>query len=130
MSRRSVIGKYNDGVNFGVRVSLPGFDALTGDSNGGGFSFDSNWSDISQALMVGTVTKPTGSVSVAFPNQGYVPYCEVRQISGNVVFDDGIWGSFQHGIGAQVTPSILNIAVGGAGTAFLFAIYKIPVMSG
>jgi hypothetical protein len=130
MSRRSVIGKYADGVNFGVRVSLRGVDALNDDSNGGGFSFDSNWSDISQALMIGTVTKGAAAVSVAFPNQGYVPFCEVRQIAGNVVFDDGQWGSFQHGIGAQVTTSILNIAVGAAGTSFLFAIYKIPVMSG
>ncbi len=89
MSRRSVIGKYADGVNFGVRVSLRGVDALNDDSNGGGFSFDSNWSDISQALMIGTVTKGAAAVSVAFPNQGYVPFCEVRQIAGNVVFDDG-----------------------------------------
>ncbi|MGY3605661.1 MULTISPECIES: hypothetical protein [unclassified Bradyrhizobium] len=128
MARRVVLGKYADGVNYGLRVSLPGTDAYLGNSNAGGFSFDSNWTDIVQTLMVGTST--TASLP-SWPNQGYTPYVEVRQISGSVVFDDGVYASgHQVGIAATVLPTGIS-SVRNVGTiSILYAVFKLPVLSG
>lgn len=93
-TRRVVIGKYNDGVNFGLRASLPGIDALTGDSNDGGFSFDSNWTDIANVIQTGFIAAINAggafvSTSISFVDPGYKPFVEFRQlIGGNTVQDD------------------------------------------
>lgn len=95
MSNRVVIGKKNDG-NFGLRVSLPGVDALLGDSSLGGFSFDDEWSDIVKVGLTGIATIPGGGFSAAHPppitavahGLGYVPFIEVRLLQGSVIWDD------------------------------------------
>lgn len=130
MTRRLVIGKFNDGVNFGLRCSLPGVDALTADSSSEGFSFDSSWSDISQALLIGAATSPpSGTLVVSFPNQGYIPFAEIRKTVGNAVYDDASFG-LQIGIAAQLTATTLDAKALPANTACIYIIHKIPVMSG
>ena len=146
VSRRVVIGKYNDGVTYGLRVSLPGHDALTEDSNFGSFSFDSNWSDIVQTAQMGIFIGPprhqdpfTGSIiydgprSIPFTDLGYVPYVEVRALVGSTIYDDYVpWltittGAF--GVGAVATRGAIFPEIS-AGNRVLYLIYKIPVPSG
>lgn len=128
-SNRVVLGKYNDGVTFGLRVSLPGIDALTGDSSGGDFSFDSSWTDIVHTLQIGLVTFASGNTVVSFVNPGYIPYVEAHLLSGNSVYDD-YYGTFTpNGAGNILTPSNFTTS-GAAGAQFIYIVYKIPVMSG
>lgn len=90
MSRRVVIGKKNDGT-FGLRVSLPGVDALLADSSLGGFSFDDGWSDIAKVALTGTATNTGagGGVPVVVPHGlGYVPFLEARLLTGSIIYDD------------------------------------------
>jgi hypothetical protein len=153
MDRRVIIGKYNDGVHFGLRCTLPGFDALTGDSSQGGFSFDSEWTNMAQLLQSGLYVGPTyggldssgniiyiGSRTIPFANQGYIPYVEIRAYSGDTIYDDLVpWATDttgKFGVGAIVTtttiaPSLVNGQPGlNSGQQVLYVIYKVPVASG
>jgi hypothetical protein len=73
MTRRVVLGKYANG-DMGLKVSLPGFDALLDDdSDPTKFSFNSSWSaDIMRVHMVGKVR-----MGVKVPHTlGFVPHME------------------------------------------------------
>lgn len=132
MSRRVVIGKYNDGVTYGLRCSLPGYDALTDSSAGGDFSFDSSWTDISKIHQVGLVSFATTQANVFWTSLGYMPFLEIRKYVGNVVYDD-YWNSFlPYGADAFLFTDA-NLRVNnpaGAAATFMYIIYKIPVPSG
>lgn len=73
MTRRVVLGKYADG-DMGLKVSLPGFDALLDDdSDPTKFSFNSSWdAEIMRVHMVGKVR-----MGVKVPHTlGFVPHME------------------------------------------------------
>lgn len=106
MSRRVVLGKQNDGT-YGLRVSLAGKDALTGDSSTGDFSFDSSWTDITQIHQVGIATQTASGRSpmdIIYPDLGYVAFAEVRWLNGLTIYDDYyVTGSTAiFGIAAQI----------------------------
>lgn len=139
MSRRVLIGKYNDGVTYGLRVSLPGVDVLTGDSSDATqFSFDSNWTDIAQLVAVGTISVPIlaspGYVDAFFPSLGYYPFCEARRISGNVINDDyfkGVTGtSGVQGVPTEIMTDRLrfNMDIDSAYNA-VYVVYNVAVPS-
>jgi hypothetical protein len=130
MAQRVVIGKYNDGVTYGLRVSLPGIDALTGDSSGGDFSFDSQWTDIAKTLLVGIATAASTTISVSWVSPGYIPYGEFRYISGNSVYDDYFGSLRANGIGAILTTGGATLTPVPSGASCLYVIHQIPVMSG
>lgn len=127
--RRVVVGKFNDGVTFGLRVSLSGIDALIDSSANGDFSFDSTWTDIAQVNALGTATSSGGAISVTFPNQGYVPFLEMRRIeSGNILHDDWLDATWKWGSGSVVdTSSLTTPSTLAAGVQILYVVYKIPV---
>jgi hypothetical protein len=134
-TQRLVIGQYINGVNYGVRCSLPGKDALTGDSSGGDFSFDSEWNDITQTILVGTAVATTGSfgtpiITIPYASPGFIPFGEFRYVSGNSVYDDYFGPSRANGIGATLTTTSAALDNMPAGATCLYAIHKIPVMSG
>lgn len=131
---RVLIGKYNDGVTFGLRCSLPGINAVTDSSAGGDFSFDSSWTDISKIHQVGLGTFPSSDTqeSVFFSSLGYAPFFEIRRYVSNVVYDD-YWNSTnQWGADAFVfsnTELRINNA-GGPAVTFMYIVYRISVPSG
>jgi hypothetical protein len=133
MTRRVVLGALPGGT-FGLRVSLPGVDVMTGDSsNSTQFSFNSDWTDIAKVRQVGIATVPPNippGVAIPFPDLGYRPFVEIRRLNGALIYDDW-FNSVQSGIGAQigtnsiVAPSDLNGSVGAY--ALLYMIFAIPV---
>lgn len=115
MSTRRVVGGYIDGA-FGLRTTLPGFDAHNDDPNDPTkFSFNTAWNDIVFIEKVGYVDPPSpwpinpkpqpgvpvrqeaiewpdGEASPWLINVahglGYRPYVEARPVSGGVIYDD------------------------------------------
>jgi len=106
MSTRRVRLGFNNGV-FGLRTTLPGYDALNDDANDvTKFSFNSEWTDILKVHKYGIV--PVASTDAPAPPDpgginllsnpwlvpvahtlGYRPFLEARKFqSGNVVFAD------------------------------------------
>lgn len=147
MTRRVVLGKYADGVTFGLRVSLAGVDALTGDSSTGDFSFDSEWTDVAKIHMVGiaswsatafTIPNPPNppinvpGFAVNWSALGYMPFIEVRTLVSNVVFDDFFNTSFPSGfyVGpSSGLPNGFTLATSDSSMQLLYIIYAIPVPS-
>lgn len=136
--RRVVLGKYNDGVTFGLRVSHAGVDALTGDSSGEGFAFDSNWSDIAKLHVVGVASEVFNGVSytidATIPSLGYKPFAEIRRLESNVVRDD-YWTSTapSGGYGFFSSNTAIRCGFGSpspTGHQALYVVYAIPVPSG
>jgi hypothetical protein len=111
-TRRVVLGKQLDGT-MGLRVSLPGFDALT--DNGDDvhkFSFNSNWTDIIRTVQFGLISVPTiitSQATVAFPDQGYIPFVEARQADSNTCYDDR---PINHQGSSWSTQAICNVSRG------------------
>jgi hypothetical protein len=146
---RVCIGKYSDNTTVGLRVSLPGVDALSGNSSDPGtFSFDSEWSDISQIHQVGltartTYTQPWGALLTVtgfrtlWSALGYKPFVETRLYAGGVIYDDyfpnGLNPTFPFGSQSRipdVDPNGLYCEGGASGQQMLTIVYKIPVPSG
>ncbi len=80
MAPRVVIGKDNAG-NYGIKCSLPGYNALTDDDTDlNKFSFNSNWNDllvIHQRGIATPATFPTVT-NIPFSDLGYLPFIEVK----------------------------------------------------
>jgi hypothetical protein len=135
-SRRVILGKYNDGVSYGMRVSLSGFDALTEDGSSGVISFDSNWDDLAYVHQIGIVSGPLPSVSIANPG-GYVPFVEVRQIQGSLISDDstglpataGGYGMAAYYSSTDPAALVLGLPLTAPMQA-IYLVYKIPVSIG
>lgn len=132
---RAVIGKYNDGVTYGLKVSLPGINALTDDDNDGTkFSFNSQWSDFVKihAIGIATINVPdyagslTGSVTINFTALAYKPFLEIRRYVGNVVWDDYARGGNVSGYFTVVTSSSARVS-GPLGETALYMVFRIPV---
>jgi len=136
-SRRVVIGKYADGVTFGLKAALPGFDALAEADISANLSFNSNWTDIAKPLQLGFAAgSNVGSIpvgaTVPVTDPGYVPYVEARLISGVTVNDDTMETSnpSRIGVGAyyiQRSPLTLQLDAA-AGYQVLYVVYGVPVV--
>jgi hypothetical protein len=143
MARRVVIGQQNDG-SYGVRVSAPGFDALTVADDGHTITFDSRWNDIAKIHAIGIIpwnlnawsfTDDNGHVffvpgfAVTWPNPGYKPFLETRRAVSSVVYDDYWDGAAPMGNPATIFADGFRI---GASSSFssnsvIYIAYKIPV---
>lgn len=134
MSRRVVLGRYLNGT-MGLKVSRPGFDALTDDdSDPNKFSFNSQWSNIVPVHQVGIVgpypytVETTGSVEPPWVDVGhnlaFIPYIEARAFypqnsftsAGDVVYDDyrTLWSEniqVQVGAKGQAYPNRISLKV-------------------
>ncbi len=85
---RVVLGNQLNGQE-GLRCTLEEFNALTGDSNGPGFSFDSAWTGLVKPILTGIATVDTsGNATIVSHGAGFVPFMECRRISGTTIFDD------------------------------------------
>jgi hypothetical protein len=137
VDRRVVIGKFADGVTYGLRVGMPNVDALLEDGNSSRLSFNSEWTDMVSVLQVGfAYGSSSGSVAtgveVSVTNPGYPPYVEARRFtSGNTMWDDNIFVSNRSGIGqiwSSITPLTLKMPALASGEIALYVVYKIPVI--
>ena len=137
VSRRVVIGKFADGVTYGMKVGLAGVDALAEDGNSGQLSFNSEWTDIVNVQQVGFVNGTTlggfpGGADVLITDPGYVPYAETRRFTGgNVIWDDNIFVSNRSGLGGywyQRAPLTLRMPTLASGETALYVILKVPVI--
>jgi hypothetical protein len=132
-TRRAIIGKYADGVTYGLKTALPGFDALTEGDNSPNLSFNSNWSDIAPVLQSGILTS-TGTFSdVLINDPGYVPYVEARRFeAGAVIHDDYLYGALNKiGVAAyynQRSPLTLRTQSLTAGDQMIYVIFGVPVV--
>ena len=141
-NRRVRLGTFPSG-KVGLRVSASSFDAVTATDDGHAITFDSDWTDIAKITAVGVATETvvgnTSGVNLfgiraTYPDLGFKPFIEVRQLSGSVVFDD-FWNStFPSGGYAQVESFQTTVLAGGgltnSGLQALFIVYRIPVPSG
>jgi hypothetical protein len=138
MSRRTRLS------STGLRVSAAGFDAETASDDGHAITFDSNWTDIAKISAVGiagevVVNNISGTdifgVRCFYPNLGYKPFIEIRQLQGATVSDDFWTGVANAGTGAyakvEATQASVTVVGGPANQGFqaLFVVYQIPVPS-
>jgi hypothetical protein len=140
-NRRVRLGTFPDG-KVRLRVSAAGFDAVSATDDGHAITFDSDFIDIAKITAVGVASQVpvnlsgiTSFVIVAtYPNLGFKPFVEVRQLSGSIVFDDWFNSNFPSGSYTLVEASQATVSVGGtqsnAGLQALFIVYRIPVPSG
>jgi hypothetical protein len=138
MSRRTHLS------STGLRVSSSGFDAETAADDGHAITFDSNWTDIAKISAVGVagevvVNNISGTdifgVRCFYPNLGYKPFIEIRQLQGATVSDD-LWTPLSNpgsgGYATVETTQATVTVVGGPtnqGLQALFVVYQIPVPS-
>ena len=126
---RVLIGKYDNGVDFGLRIALTGISAQYGNSAAADqFSFDSNWTDLVQLHQVGLATTPASTFqTVLFPNLGYKPFVEVRYLSGTTISDDSFSAS-RIGVSATISADrIVAPGIIGGSYSFLYIVYKVSV---
>ena len=140
-NRRVRLGTFPSG-KVGLRVSAAGFDAVSATDDGHAITFDSDFVDIAKITAVGIASQVpvnlsgiTSFVIVAtYPNLGFKPFIEVRQLSGSIVFDDFFNSNFPSGSYTLVEASQATVSVSGtqsnAGLQALFIVYRIPVPSG
>jgi hypothetical protein len=140
-NRRVRLGTFPDG-KVRLRVSAAGFDAVTATDDGHAITFDSDFIDIAKITAVGVASQVpvnlsgiTSFVIVAtYPNLGFKPFVEVRQLSGSIVFDDWFNSNFPSGSYTLVEASQATVSASGtqsnAGLQALFIVYRIPVPSG
>ena len=140
-NRRARLGTFPSG-KVGLRVSAAGFDAVTATDDGHAITFDSDWIDIAKITAVGVASQvpinnsgiTTFTIIATYPNLGFKPFVEVRQLSGSIVFDDWFNSNFPSGSYTLVEASQATVSVSGtqsnAGLQALFIVYRIPVPSG
>jgi hypothetical protein len=138
MSRRVVLGQQNDG-SYGLRCSLPGIDAFAGDGLGGGFTFNSAWTDIAKVHALGVTTWQLNAWEVTpgsgiflsgftapWTDQGWIPFAEVRRLVGGVVINDDRWTStMQYGNYTQIFPDKFRAPDSSTSDKVLYLVYKI-----
>ena len=139
-NRRVRLGTFPSKV--GLRVSAAGFDAVSATDDGHAITFDSDFIDIAKITAVGVASQVpvnlsgiTSFVIVAtYPNLGFKPFIEVRQLSGSIVFDDWFNSNFPSGSYTLVEASQATVSASGtqsnAGLQALFIVYRIQVPSG
>lgn len=132
-SRRIIIGKYADGVTYGLKAALPGFDALAEADNSPNLSFNSTWTDIVPILQSGIATSVSGRATVAMTDPGYVPYVECRRFeSGNTIHDDYLHGAVnQVGVAGyynQRSPLTFITQYLSPGEQMIYVAFAVPVV--
>lgn len=148
MSRRVVLGTYNDGITIGLRVSLTPWDALTDNSaDAGKFSFDSEWTDIAQVHQVGLISRQLAISTPPFIGAtidgfkptwsalGYKPFIETHLMdTSNNIYDDyanvGPIVGWHSGFRGYIADQDLNSAYlqgGTTGDKLLYIVYKIAI---
>ena len=140
-NRRTRLGTFPDG-KARLHVSAAGFDAVSATDDGHAITFDSDWTDIAKITAVGVASQvpinnsgiTTFTIIANYPNLGFKPFVEVRQLSGSIVFDDWFNSNFPSGSYTLVEASQATVSVSGtqsnAGLQALFIVYRIPVPSG
>ena len=130
MARRVVLGQQSDG-SYGLRVSAPSFDALAATDDGDAVTFDSRWTDIMKLYVVGLVAG-SGGWAASWPSLGYIPFVEIRQLLGDVVYDDYFSGqpSNPFGIPSQVSASGFSAPGANVSLTLLYIVYQVPAPSG
>lgn len=143
MDRRVVIGGMPDG-SMRLRTSRKGYDALTAPDSPEYISFDSNWTDRVQVHKVGIADLVNGP-PITFADLGYIPFVDIRQYVGGVIYDDYIDVQVSDDIdryysGYQNAISRTNVANGAPlsyfvgetqynyGQSVLYVVYKLPVI--
>lgn len=74
MTKRVLIGAFPDG-GYGLRVSQPGYDVTSNPVDNEKLVFNSDWVGLLPVHVTGTTTCNATTVSVPFPNLGYIPFC-------------------------------------------------------
>ena len=140
-NRRVRLGTFPSG-KVGLRVSSLSFDAVTATDDGHAITFDSDFIDIAKITAVGVASQvpinnsgiTTFTIIATYPNLGFKPFVEVRQLSGSIVFDDWFNSNFPSGSYTLVEASQATVSASGtqsnAGLQALFIVYRIPVPSG
>jgi hypothetical protein len=140
-NRRVRLGTFPDG-KVRLRVSAAGFDAVTATDDGHAITFDSDFIDIAKITAVGVANQvpinnsgiTTFTIIATYPNLGFKPFVEVRQLSGSIVFDDWFNSNFPSGSYTLIEASQATVSASGtqsnAGLQALFIVYRIPVPSG
>jgi hypothetical protein len=140
-NRRVRLGTFPDG-KVRLRVSAAGFDAVSATDDGHAITFDSDFIDIAKITAVGVASQvpinnsgiTTFTIIATYPNLGFKPFVEVRQLSGSIVFDDWFNSNFPSGSYTLVEASQATVSASGtqsnAGLQALFIVYRIPVPSG
>ena len=140
-NRRTRLGTFPDG-KARLHVSAAGFDAVSATDDGHAITFDSDWIDIAKITAVGVASQvpinnsgiTTFTIIATYPNLGFKPFVEVRQLSGSIVFDDWFNSNFPSGSYTLVEASQATVSASGtqsnAGLQALFIVYRIPVPSG
>lgn len=130
---RAVIGKYANGTTYGLKVSLPGVNALTADdTDATKFSFNSEWTDFVKIHHIGIFQCPTAYVegaTVSFPALPFSPFVEIRRYSGNIIWDDYLnpgYTASVSGVNCPVGPSSFPYPFFDGGLYF-FIVYKLQV---
>lgn len=139
MSKRVSIGKQQDG-SYGIRVSLPGYDAYADSTNL--MSFDSAWTDIARIHALGVVSwassawlDPLGNAISGFrgswADPGYIPFAEIRRLVSGVSVRDDYWNAtLPSGSYASVYNTEFRIGEASTSDQALFITYKIACPSG
>jgi hypothetical protein len=132
---RVVIGQQLDG-SYGLRVSLPGVDALYGNSAPPDtFAFDSAWTDMARVHQISIVPGLNGQTfpQTLFPALGYKPFVELRQfmLDGSGGLLDDTHSDATVGIPAVIEQDRLRWALTPINPAItaLAVIYRIPVVT-
>jgi hypothetical protein len=140
-NRRTRLGTFPDG-KVRLRVSAPGFDAVSATDDGHAITFDSDWIDIAKITAVGIASQvainnsgvTSFTIRATYPDLGFKPFVEVRSLVGSVVFDDFFNSNFPSGSYTLVESSQSTVSASGsqsnAGLQALFIVYRIPVPSG
>ena len=141
MARRVVLGLQNDGT-YGLRVSAPGVDALSGDGQGGDFTFNSAWTDIAELHQIGILSYAAsglkgydGSGAVNFnsgfgalyTSLGYRSFVELRRFTtGNVVYDD-FWETANAAGpgGSQINRDCFRAPAASTSDKVFYVVYKV-----
>ena len=140
-NRRVRLGTFPDG-KVRLRVSASSFDAVAATDDGHAITFDSDFIDIAKITAVGVASQvpinnsgiTTFTIIATYPNLGFKPFIEVRQLSGSIVFDDWFNSNFPSGSYTLIEASQATVSASGtqsnAGLQALFIVYRIPVPSG
>ena len=86
MVNRLLLGKYNDGVTYGMKLSIPGHDVMT--AVGDKLIFDTQWLGSGAVHQTGVTTMGN---SVAFPSMGYIPMAYAVTYGGSGQVFDSYW---------------------------------------
>ena len=82
MVQRLLIGKYADGVTYGMKLSVPAQDVLT--TTGENLIFDTTWAGAGSIHQTGVTTVGT---TITFPTMSYIPMVFAVAYSGSTTVD-------------------------------------------